>query len=423
MNRVSDLLQKRNALIGEQRKVLDKAEAESRSLTAEETNNYDKLETDVSALDAQIERETKYADRQRSLAADEARVLESAKTEERSTYEKVFHKWLVNGQADLTTEERSILRSGYSAPSGEMRADTDMLESVNANGGYLVPTTLSNQLVNKLEQVSAVRAAGATVLNTPSGNPFNVPKVTAHAAASGPTAEATAIDAVSDTLAQVQFGAFKYDAMHKVSIELLQDNVIDLEGYLTDELSRKIGRKAGDAYAVGAGTTEPHGLFTAATQGVSTGSAATLAADDIIDLFYSVSPQYRSAAFSANGAPGSVGWIMHDQIAKVIRTLKFSISGDTVSYVWQPSLQAGQPDTILGMPVHIEPASASSVTTGDKIIAFGDISRYYVRMAGGFSLVRLNERFLDQGLVGFLGWIRTDGNLVDANAVSVLTVS
>jgi len=403
-NKVSELKQRRVALLAEARSVLENAEKESRSVTAEETQEYERITSDLDSLDATIRTQEDLDRRSRDLAS------ESDRTEQRNVetngYDKVFDKYLRHGMEELDSEERSVLRGGYQV---EQRAG-NAVESTGAAGGFLVPTDFQTQIVNRLEQTSAVRQAGATVLDTSGGNPILVPVVTAHSVPEGVVAEGAGPTADVDTFAQKSLGAFKFPALVKVSVELLQDNAVNLEAYLANELGRKIGRIAGDKYAVGAGTTEPTGVFTAADTVTAAADTTSLSTDDVLDLIYSVEPQYRQGA----------SFVMNDAIIAQLRKIKWNIGTDPVGYAWQPSVQAGVPDKLFGYSLYSEPAAPSTVAATDKVAAFGDFSRFYIRIAGGISFVRLNERYMDSMMVGFLAWIRTDSNLMDLNAVKVL---
>jgi len=127
----------------------------------------------------------------------------------------------------------------------------------------------------------------------------------------------------------------------------------------------------------------------------------------LIDLYHSVPRQYRNV-------PSSV-WLMNDATAKIIRKLK---DGDS-QYIWQPGLQAGQPDAILGRTVVVSSAMPAP-TTGNKSIVFGDMSGYYVADRSGMSMQRLNELYAANGQVGFRAYRRMDGKVVDATGMKHL---
>ena len=110
-------------------------------------------------------------------------------------------------------------------------------------------------------------------------------------------------------------------------------------------------------------------------------------------------------------------FVVNDGAVKALRKLKDA----NEQYLWQDGLRAGEPTVLLGKAVHVEvnmPTPAASA----KPIAFGDFSRYLLRVVGGSRVARLGERYLaDEGKIGYLVWHRLDGALLDTAAVKTLT--
>ena len=130
-----------------------------------------------------------------------------------------------------------------------------------------------------------------------------------------------------------------------------------------------------------------------------------LTADEIMDLFYSLNAPYRKKA----------SWLLNDTTIKAIRKLK----DGNGNYLWQPSLTAGTPDTLLGRPVNTS-SFMPSIAASAKTIAFGDYSYYWIADRQGRSFKRLGELFAVTGQVGFLGTQRVDGRLILPEAIKVL---
>lgn len=107
--------------------------------------------------------------------------------------------------------------------------------------------------------------------------------------------------------------------------------------------------------------------------------------------------------------------MLNDSTIKAVRKLKDS----TGQYLWQPSLTAGTPDTLLGRPVKTS-AYMPVIAAGAKPIAFGDFSYYWIADRQGRSFKRLNELYAANGQVGFLGSQRVDGKLVLSEEVKVM---
>lgn len=115
-------------------------------------------------------------------------------------------------------------------------------------------------------------------------------------------------------------------------------------------------------------------------------------------------PYRKSAAFIAN-----------DQTLAIIRKLK-DANG---AYIWQPSYQAGEPDRLLGYPIHTS-AFMPTVAGGASALAFGDYSYYNIGDRGTRSFAELKELFAGNGMVAFLAKERVDGKLVLPEAVQIL---
>ena len=139
--------------------------------------------------------------------------------------------------------------------------------------------------------------------------------------------------------------------------------------------------------------------------GVTTAGATAITMDEVMDLFYALRSPYRRNA----------NFLMNDATVKALRKLK-NASGD---YLWQPSVTAGAPDTILNRPVYTS-AFMPTIAGGAKSILFGDLGYYWVADREGRSFKRLNELYAPTGQVGFLASERVDGKLILPEAVKVL---
>jgi HK97 family phage major capsid protein len=196
--------------------------------------------------------------------------------------------------------------------------------------------------------------------------------------------------------------------MIKVSEELLNDSVFNLESYITREFARRIGNKEEEAFFIGDGTGKPTGILNATgggQVGVTAASATAITLDEVLDLFYSLKAPYRNKAV----------FVMNDATIKAIRKLK----DGNGQYLWQPSVQAGTPDTILNRPLYTS-SYVPTIEAGAKTMVFGDFSYYWVADRQGRVFKRLNELYAVTGQVGFIATQRVDGKLILPEAVKVL---
>jgi HK97 family phage major capsid protein len=246
----------------------------------------------------------------------------------------------------------------------------------------------------------------AKIISTSSGD-RKIPVVATKGTASWVDEEAP-IPESDDSFGLVSIGAYKLATMIKVSEELLNDSVFNLESYIAKEFARRIGAKEEEAFFIGDGTGKPTGIFNAtggATLGVTAASATAITVDEVMDLFYSLKSPYRKNAT----------FVMNDATVKAIRKLKDG-SGQ---YIWTPSITAGTPDTILNRPVKTS-AYVPTIASTAKSIAFGDFGYYWVADRQGRSFQRLNELYAATGQVGFKATQRVDGKLILPEAIKVL---
>ncbi|MGW2226799.1 phage major capsid protein [Streptomyces formicae] len=393
-------LQERRANVWEQAKaLLDAAEGEKRDLSAEEETSYQALNADIDKIDARVKDLSEAEQRTKDAEAAFAGLLAKPQEQERKSGEdSELRRW-------ARGEQRGI---DIAKPDGV--AFRDLVKSSATAGGNTVPTTFYGQLMAHLIEVSGVMMAGPTVLNTASGETIEIPVTTAHSSAAL-TAEAAALTESDPAFAKRTLGAYKYGVLLQASTELLTDTGVDLEGYLAMQAGRALGNAFGVHAITGDGSSKPTGVITSASAGVTggTGVAGAFTADNLIDLYYSVIAPYRNST--------SCGWLMRDASLGAARKLKDGQG----QYLWQPSIQVGAPDTLLGKPVHTDPNVAAVATTA-KSVAFGDFSQYFVRLAGGVRFERSDDYAFNSDLVTFRAIIRADGLLIDqTGAVKVFT--
>lgn len=275
----------------------------------------------------------------------------------------------------------------------------------DTEGGYLVPDEYEKTLIEALQEQNIFRQL-AHVIHTSSGD-RKIPVVTSKGTASWIDEEQQYPES-DDAFGQVSIGAYKLATMIKVSEELLNDSVFDIPSYIAREFARRIGAAEEEAFFTGNGTGRPLGILAAtggAQVGVTAAKADAVTFDEVMDLYHSLRTPYRRNAV----------FIMNDSTVKALRKLKNG-AGD---YIWQPSVTANTPDTILNRPV-VTSGFMPTLATGNKTILFGDMGYYWVADREGRSFKRLNELYAPTGQVGFLASQRVDGKLILAEAVQVL---
>lgn len=285
------------------------------------------------------------------------------------------------------------------------RRDNVTLQKAATDGSEVVPTDLFGQLTVFLRERATVMLGGARMMNTAGGADLVMPKVTSFSAASI-VAELGTIGKDSPQFGSVTLNAYKYAFLTALSSELLQDQGFDITPWVISQGGEALARGAGAHLISGTGSGQPNGIFTAATTGVTAAGAAAITADELIDLQHSVVSPYRANAT----------WLMKDSTLKLVRKLK---DGDN-QYLWRPGLVAGHPDTILGNTV-LTDDNCPAATTGLDSVLYGDLNGYVVRTAKGAEVVRSDEFGYDTDSVFWRFIMRIDGDLIDTEAVRVLT--
>jgi len=292
--------------------------------------------------------------------------------------------------------DRSEYRSGYQ-PGLEKR------DTMTSSGGGLVGTTFWNTLQRHLVENSAILAAGATMVESATGETLKVPKSTVNSAAAI-VAEGGTIAESDPTLGSASLGGYKYGSLVQISYELARDASFDVAGYLAQETGVALANGAGAHFISGTGASQPTGILNNTTLGVTSGTGVTGAptADNLIDLYHSVAAPYARSK--------SAAWLMRNSTLAVVRKLKDS--QNRYLFDINAPLGSGADGTLLGRPVYVDP-NVPAIALNAKSIVFGDISKYWVRTVGGLRFERDISFAFNQDLITFRALWTADGILVD----------
>ena len=392
-----ELRGKRAELIKQATNIVEAAQAEGRSLNAEEKTKFDAMEADARGIKEQIDVLERTAEMKKELAAN-AEVREAAP---KATRKGAFEKYLRNGMSSLNANERSMM--------AELRGTSTQVAGTDSLGGFLVPQDFSNELDIATLFTGEVERL-AKKLNTAGGALLDYPTINDTATDAGLTNEAAAVTVQDMTFANAQLSAYNYASQVRVSMQLLQDNAFDLNAFLAESMGERIARATNAAFTTGTGSSQPQGIITGATLGSTAASATAIAADDILDLIHSIDPSYRNKP--------TFGLMANDSVISVIRSLGLGSANDFPIFI--PSMTAGEPDKLFGFNLYYNNDMASAITTGQKTLLAADFSKFVVRSAGGVQMVRLNERYMDELEVGFVSYARKDAKVLDSRAVKYL---
>lgn len=397
MSKYIEMLNKRAAHWEAMKNFAKEHTREDGTLSAEDEASYQKMEADLDRFTNTANRLQKEEAMDAAMAAP---VSEPVKTNPKNEgkkgtaskeYTEAFWNMMHTRREDLDREVRNSLTIG-----------------TDSKGGYLAPDEFEKTLIRALEEQNVMRRL-AKVIKTEHGN-LEIPVL-----GTGGTAEWTAEEQAyheSDMeFSQITLGAHKLTRILKVSEELANDSVFDLQGLIAEDFGRAFGVAEEEAFLTGDGNGKPMGLLND-THGIqdtiTAAAAAAVTFDEMFDLYYKLKSPYR----------GKAAWLMNDQTVKILRKLK----DGNQQYIWQPAVTAGAPDTILGRPVYTSPFMPTAAS-GNKAIVFGDFSYYWIADRTSRNFRRLDELYATTGQIGYLASQRVDARLVLPEAMKAIKMA
>lgn len=388
--KITELREKRAKLWNTMEGFLDTHRNDKGVLSAEDDATYSNMEQDLNDLTNEIRR----MERKDAIEAELNKPVNAPLT--------------AQPERQLEPEKQGRASNAYREDfgrhlRGKQPVHNVLSEGTDADGGYLVPEEFERQIIAGLDEANVIRSL-AKVITT--GSERKIPVAASHSTAQW-TAENAAYTESNPTFDQKQIDAFKLTDLIRVSTELLQDSAFDLESYISAEFARAFGIAEEQAFCVGTGTGQPTGIFTAngGTVGVTAAANNAITADELISLVYALkSPYRRNAKF-----------LMNDATVSVIRKLK-DLNG---AYLWQPSVQVGEPDRLLGYELYTSPY-VPTIAAGALTVAFGDFKNYWIADRSGRTVQRLNELYATNGQIGYVATERVDGKVILLEGIQLL---
>jgi HK97 family phage major capsid protein len=300
----------------------------------------------------------------------------------------------------------------FSGPNADQKAILQQYRaaqtSTTTGGGYTIPTGFRSDIEVSMLAFGGIRNI-ATIWPTPQGNPIEWPTITDSANQGRLLTENSASTDLALVFAQITFNAYKYTSDSiLVPVELAQDTGIALEALIARMLGERLGRVTSSAYAIADGSSKPQGLITAINIGSQAASATVFTYNEVLDLIHSIDPAYRIG-------PG-VGFVFADNTLKLAKQIKDESNSQRP--LWAPNIASAVPATIDGFPYQIDQnvpiVADNSPNGGEKIMAFGDMSKFVIRDVMDMQLSVLRELYAINHQVGYVAIMRTDSDLLDA---------
>ncbi|OCL28415.1 phage major capsid protein [Gilliamella sp. wkB171] len=382
MKKLIELRQLKATKVAEMRSMLDKAEQENRSMTPEEKTQFDTIKAKVEELNTEITNYETLANEERSLA-DKAKPIDKK----------------------LTNEElRNYIRTG------EARS---LSTGVPADGGYTVIPELDKEIMRQLSDESEMRAI-CTVKKIGSNEYKKLVSVGGAVVNHGEEGTART-ETANPKLEEVSIKLYPIYAYPKTTQEILDFSDLDVLSWLTDEIKDTFVETEELDLISGNGTKRAKG-FLAYPQAVKADkdrpfgtlekmTITAITADGLIDLLFKLKKKYRKNAV----------WVMNSNTAATLQKLKNG-NGD---YIWRDGLKAGDPDMLLGKPVHY----LENMNDTGAVVAVGDFKRGYYIVDHETGVRTRPDNITEPGFYK----VHTDkylgGGLVDSNAIKILELS
>lgn len=281
-------------------------------------------------------------------------------------------------------------------------ASRDVLsKAVSDNGMSFLPEPVENRLRAFLKENSIFRSLASVFTSYDGSHTINTFTYNDYAEFI-PEGEEIPIKKPGEDFDRLEVQSHKLAVFYKLPLEFVHDSGFCTEDYIAKRTAKNVANAENKAFLLGDGETEPTGLLND-TKGAEVGvTADALTYDSIVELFFSVKPEYRTKAV----------WIMNDKTALALRKLK-----DEAGFpLWN-----GNHDTILGKPVYIC-NDMPDADAGEKCILFGDMSYYWIVERTPVCLKTLTELFAIRGQIGYMGTEFIDGKLIRSDAVKVLQI-
>ena len=400
-HRVMQLREQRAALVAKAQALLPRDRKQS--LNARDAAEFDVLMAQIDDLQDEINLSQPNENHAKILRMFDAHgKTPEASSSDESRHVSAFNNFLKFGINGLSADERDVMtRQGRHDDVAMIRAAQSV--GTGSGGGFAVPNEAMRPLVEALKLSGGI-LSGSTIIESDTGADLPIPTDNETAVLGEIINENAQHNEGDIAFGQVLLQSFLYSSkIVRVSVQLMDDAGFPFGPYVLRKLGERLGRITATHWATGDGSSKPRGLVTAAGIGVTAASATAVTYDELVNLMHSVDPMYR-----LNGS-----WVMNDTTFAAIRKLK-----DSQNRPLYGDLSVNAPTTLLGKPVVIDPG-VPGMTTGNKSILFGNLASYHIRIVKGPRVLRLEERYADFAQLGFLAFLRADGDLIDGGGAAI----
>lgn len=366
------LIEKRNALLDEMQAIADKAVAETRAFTEQESADYDAKKKEAEELEKTISR----CQEQRSKTES---VPTKSETKEESE-KRAFEQYLRTGNIETRTE-------------------TTMNVSDN---GAVIPASIANKIIDKVVEICPIYNL-ADRYNV--GGTLSIPYYdeSTQAIEVAYATEFTDLGSTSGKFISIELKGYLAGALSKISKSLINNSAFDIVGYVVNKVAQAFAKWIEKELLIG--SPEKITGLSNATQIVTAAAATAITADELIDLQESVPDAYQAGAI----------WIMSKSTRTAIRKLKDKDG----NYILNKDATAQWGYTLLGKPVYVSD-NMPAMKSNSKAIYYGDMSGLAVKVSENVSIEILREKFATQHAIGVVGWMEIDSKIENQQKIAVL---
>lgn len=415
---IIELRQKRAKQIADARALLERADSEKRDLTQEEQNSWNAMMAEAEKLKAKIDTEERMMTAEADLG-DPITASTRPNPDGRDHGERIEFRSRSMRNADQedpdwrsNPEWRRILRTGAASYRAGFRsflrgqqinAEVRALQAdLDTQGGYLMaPIQMVDRIIQAVDDAVFIRRL-ASVFAVPNADSLGVPTLDTDPADADWTSElATGGEDSSMAIGKRELKPHPLAKRIKISRKLIM-KVPNAEDLTVQRLAYKFGITQEKGFLTGSGAGQPLGVFTASGNGISTGrdvstgnTSTSIGFDGLISAKYALKSQYWPRA----------QWLFHRDAVSQIAKLKDT----TNQYLWQPSVQMGQPDRLLNAPVNTSEYAPNTFTTGLYVGMYADFSNYWIADSMAMEVQRLLELYAETNQIGLIGRLDTDG--------------
>lgn len=278
-------------------------------------------------------------------------------------------------------------------------------ELKKTDNGAVIPTTIAQQIVKKVYDVSPILAKSQKYnvkgkLQLPyydtTGGGINVAYAT----------EFTPLTSSNGKFTNIELDGFLAGALSKISNSLINNSQFDIVSFVVDQMGEDIARFIEHELLVGTeGKVE--GL-SKLTNSVTAAAQTAITADEVVKLKDSIKDVFQ----------GNAIWIMSPATRTALRLLK----GTDGHYLLNDDISSPFGTVLLGKPVYVSD-NMPNMAKGATAIYYGDMTGLATKFSENITTQVLREKYVDEHATGVISWFEFDSKVQDAQKLAKLVMA